>query len=319
MKLTDLVIAFIIIIVPFSLILSFQNKNMERAIQKQIEMNHILDTSVTDGVSLLFEKGDGHKIKINKELCVSTFYNTLFVNLNIISDEYAKTKIMGYIPVIIILDYDGYYSLNCENYYGKNHLEQIHPVWQPKKVYTYKDDTYIYGFTIDDYVTVYRRDTEEFFKGRQQDLKLQLKDCLLNDDQRFEAVRRRTIIETLQDDINRLINQHNEVARQFGISYQFTLPVIEEEDWYQTVDSLGMLVFFQGMPIGIQGAYYNQYAFGGAQVFKSEGYYIQGDADNGLPYYHRSTCERLSDRSLRFITPEECALEGAFPCEECKP
>lgn len=318
MKLIDLVIVFIIIIVPFCVITIFQNKSMEQFIQKQIEMNHILDAAVTDGVAVLVENGDGYKIVINKELCVSTFYQSLFVNLNITLDEYAKTKIKGYIPVIIILDYDGYYALSLESFKGEDDLDRLQPIWQPKKVYAYQDDAYIYGFTMDDFVTVYCKNTDEFHQGRLMDLKPKVCDSLLSDEQLFDEVRRRTIIETLQDDISRLINEHNEVARGFGITYQFTLPVIEEEEWYQTVDNIGMLVFFQGLPTGIEGTYYNQYAFGGAQILKGEGYYIQ-EAGNGLPYYHRDSCTELSEKNLYFRTPEECALEGAFPCEICKP
>lgn len=319
MKLIDLVIVFIIIVVPFNLITAFQNKIMKQAIHQQIEMNHILDTAIMDGVSLLVEKGDRRKISLNKESCVSAFYNTLFVNMNITADEYAKTKLMGYIPAIIILDYDGYYALSCETFKGKDNSKQIKPVWHSKKTYAYREGSYIYGFTMDDYVTVYCIDTQEFTKGRQQDLKTEIEYSLLQDNQLFEDVRRRTIIESLQNDINRLINKHNDVARQFGISYQFALPVIEEEDWYQTVDNIGMLVFFQGMPIGVKGTYYNQYAFGGAQLIKSEGYYIQDNEERGLSYYHRSTCDDLTDKSLRHSSPEECALKGAFPCEKCKP
>lgn len=319
MKLIDLVIAFIVIIIPFNLINMYQNKNMEQGIKLQVELNNILDTAVDDGVSLLVEKGDGHKIVLNKEGCIYTFYNTLFMNMDISSDEYAKAKVMAYIPVIIILDYDGYYALTCETFLDEKQNKMIKPVWYPKRSYTYSDESYVYGFTIDDFVTIYSNDTKAFIEGKQKDLKKQINSDLLQDDQLFDEVRRRTIIETLQEDISYMINKHNEIAKQFGISYQFSLPVIEEEDWYQSVDNIGMLVFFQGMPIGIERNYYNHYAFGGSQLLKGDGYYIQENFSSGLLYYHRKDCQSLTDRSVRYTTPQECALQGAFPCERCKP
>ncbi|PKM51543.1 MAG: hypothetical protein CVV02_06300 [Firmicutes bacterium HGW-Firmicutes-7] len=319
MKLTDLIILFVIITLPFGFILNIHARNMEQIINKKVEMNHILDTATQDGVTVLVGEGDGSKISLNKEKCLESFYNTLYVNFGIVGDQHAKEKIKGYIPVIVIIEYDGYTTLASETFLGKDGFKQIQPVWQPKKVFAYTTDDYIYGFTVEDYITVYNIETGIFLEGRQKDLKEQIESSLLQDEELFDKVRRRTIIETLQREINYYINRHNEVAKHYGLSYQFTLPVIADEDWYRTVDDIGMLVFFQGMPMGIDGAYYNNYALGGAQVIKGEGYYLQADLASGINYYHREDCRLLTQKDLRFNSPKACALEGAFPCDACKP
>ncbi|PKM95299.1 MAG: hypothetical protein CVU84_06365 [Firmicutes bacterium HGW-Firmicutes-1] len=319
MKLTDLIIVFVIITLPFGLMLQIHARNMEQIVNKKVEMNHVLDTAVEDGVTLLVGAGDGKKISLNKDRCLESFYNTLYVNFGIVGDEYAKEKIKGYIPVIVIIDYDGFNTLASETFLGKDGLTRIKPVWQPKKAFSYTRDNFVYGFTIEDYVTVYNTDTGLFMEGKQKDLKGQIADSLLQDETLFDEVRRRTIVETLQKEIGYYINRHNEVAKQYGISYQFSLPVIEDEDWYRTLDDIGMLAFFQGMPMGFEAEYYNNYAFGGAQVIKGDSYYIQADPGSTINYYHREECKLLTIKNLRFNSPRGCALEGAFPCDECKP
>lgn len=319
MKWTDLLIVFVIFTIPFGLSLEIQSKNIEQSINKRIEMNHILDTAVEDGVSMLVEGKDGHKILLNKEKCIKSFYNSLFINFGITSDSYLKAKTMGYIPVIAIIDYDGFYILARESFLGKDNHIEIKSVFQPKKMYVYTKDNFVYGFTLDNYVTVYDINTNRFFEGNQIDLKNNIKDNLLQNDILFENTRKRAIVDAIQKDINLYINLHNEIARQYGITYQFSLPVIKDEDWYNTVDDIGMLVFFQGMPTGINGEYYNNYAFGGAQIIKNKGYYIQEDPVNKIKYYHKEECINLNEKSLYYNSREKAALKGAIPCTYCKP
>lgn len=296
-----------------------KTNNLEEISYKKMVMNRIIDTSVEDGVSCLIERGKGSSVKINKEKCVDAFLNTLYLNFGITDDPYAKTKIAGYIPLIVILDKDGLYLYANETYKDIQGYSMISAIWQPKITFAYTKNQYVYGFTLENEVSVYDRSTGLFYEGKQTDLKNEITADLLQDDLVFDQVRRRTIIETLQRVVNDTINHHNESARQYGITYQFTLPVIEDEVWEQTIDDVGMLAFFQGMPIGIDDAYYNEYALGGARLIKAEGYYIQADPSNGLPYYHRANCILLTDKSKRYNRQSQCALEGAFPCDQCQP
>lgn len=319
MKLMDLVIVFVLITFPFLLVSESRTNNLEEIAYQKMIMNHIIDTAVEDGVANLIERGEGNTLRISKEKCVDTFLYGLYLNFGIVDDPFAKAKITGYIPVIVIVDRDGLYLYSNETYKDNEGYSCSEPLWQPKITFAYTKGQYVYGFTIDDHVSVYDRLSGFFYEGRQKDLKSEVPAELLQDDLLFDQVRRRTIIETLQREVIAAINQHNEVARQYGITYQFALPVIEEEDWEQTIDDVGMLAFIQGMPIGIGSAYYNQFALGGAKLIKTERYYIQVDSSNGLSYYHREKCSLLTDKSKSFAHQSECALKGAFPCNHCQP
>lgn len=319
MKLLDLVILFVLITLPFSLISDSNTRHIEEVLYSKSAMNRILDTAVEDGVTLLVERGLGEHIKINKEKCVKAFYNTLYMNLGIIDDPYDKARLAGYIPIIAIVDYDGLYLLANETFVDDGGYFVIMPVWQPKIMFAYTKNQFVYGFSLEDDVTLYDLSNGMFYKGKQIDIKRETSAELLQDDILFDQVRRRTIVETLQREMMEYINRHNEVARQYGITYQFSLPTIEKEEWQQTIDDIGMIAFFQGMPLGAGGAYYNDFAFGGAKINKSDGYFIEVDSNNGLAYYHRESCKFLTDKSKGYNNQSKCALEGAFPCDYCKP
>ncbi|MBC7958949.1 MAG: hypothetical protein H7X94_03695 [Vallitaleaceae bacterium] len=319
MKLLDLVIVFVLITFSIHFATEMRTNHLEQLVSKKIEMNHILDTAVEDGVSALVEKSEGTGLRIQKERGVETFYRSLFLNFGITEDPHAKAKIKGYIPVIAIIDYDGIYLYSQETFSDAEGYAQLESVWQPKVTYTHAQNQYLYGFTLDDWVTVFDTTNGLFYEGKQGDLKEQIPATLLQDEVVFDEVRRRTITETLQNEINEGINHHNEVAKQYGITYQFLLPVIEDEDWSQCVDDLGMIAFFQGMPLGQSNEHYNDFALGGAQLYKKVPLFVQTNASSGLNYYHRQDCSLLTDKSKRFNKPKDCALTGAFPCASCKP
>jgi hypothetical protein len=85
----------------------------------------------------------------------------------------------------------------------------------------------------------------------------------------FEEERRRVIISLLKERMTYFMNHHNRIAKFYGINYEFTLPQIEKEEWYRSIDDVGMIVFFQGYPYGgSERGYYNRVLIGGARVRK---------------------------------------------------
>ena len=118
--------------------------------------------------------------------------------------------------------------------------------------------------------------------------------------------------------MNYYINLHNNIAGQYGITYQFWLPRIAKTYWYQTIDDISMLVIFQGYPYNAAGLdTYNRYALSGARIKKSNAYYIT--EKNGLKLYHKANCKQIGSFGVPYYTKEECAMEGAFPCPDCNP
>ncbi|KAB3525461.1 hypothetical protein [Alkaliphilus serpentinus] len=318
MKITDFAILFVIITLPFNILLGIKTANLNNGLYKSLEMNRIIDTAVEDGVSQLVTVGGDKEITLNKERAMEAFFNSLFLNMDVVGDEIAQKKILGYIPAMVIVDYDGIYLLTNQEYTAADGYKEIKPIWKPKVPYSYSDGSYIYSFSLDDYIEIYDIANNRILKGLQGDLKAEIPSDIIQQDELFENVRRRTIIEAIKREVNHSINNHNLIAHQFGITYSFTLPVIDDEDWHKTLDDVGMLVFFQGLPIGIGGQRYNNYALGGARVVKGQHYYQQVNP-NGITYYHKEGCPFLLTKEELVDSRREAARGGAFPCRECWP
>jgi len=317
MKLSHLIIIFVIVTVPINFMLSIKTKTLEQTNIRKIEIDHILDTAIIDATTVLKQSVENNQ-KLKKEEAVNAFYKTLCVNFGIVGDSYLEKKIIGYIPAIIIVDNDGLYLLSNNEYIDENNDKVIAPTWSAKKPYTYSDNQYLYSFTLNDYLTVYDLNSRTIQKGKQKDLKGIINSEIIQNDTLFDEVRRRTIIETIKREMTFSINNHNLIAKQYGIAYNFSLPVIEEEDWYSTVDDISIIAFFQGIPLGMGNIYYNNYAIGGAKVIKKESFYLQ-EEPSGITFYHRQSCPLLNNQNRVVKSQKEAALNGALPCPTCKP
>lgn len=329
MKITDLAIVFILFTIPFLLVTKIKSNNLSYASYKKVELNRILDTSVEDGASALFEEG-----KINKNKCIDIFLRSLFINLNILDNNKMKEKIMNYIPVIVVLDIDGFYILSLEEFVNENNKKEFKRIWSPKIFYSYSDEKFIYKFCLDGRLKVYKKDAGVNYSGTYDDIikKIDIIDTILEDKKEYESIRQREIVFILEKNINFKINNHNNFIRNMEIDYEFTMPTISHEDWSNTISDTGLLVFFQGMPIGNSGKRYNNFVLGGSKVIKTNSYYVVTDTTTGRKEYHSKDCEDLKSIIIdiennpddtiynidEFKNRYDSTLTGAFPCEKCK-
>lgn len=318
MKITDLAILFIVITLPFALILRIQSDNLQNVNYRRIVLNRYLDTAVEDAAEAMIVRGENRKVYVSREKALDAFLNTLFANFNVVDTESARSSFMIYIPVIILVDYDGYWVYSIEEYLNDDGVMEQKMVWKPKKPYTCVRGDYTYIFTLDRYVKVYNSAAGQFFEGNLQDIKAYLPNTLLQDNELFEAIRKKTIIDAIKNDVNDAINLHNTYANRFGISYRFSPPLISDGDWYRNIEDIGFLAFFQGIPMGLHGERFNSYALGASRIVRKTYYYIQEDL-NGLRYYHRENCPELTEKEKVYDSREDCAMEGAFPCHTCQP
>ncbi|HEY8499472.1 MAG TPA: hypothetical protein VIL89_02545 [Clostridia bacterium] len=318
MKLTDLSILFVIIVLPFILILRIKSENLQNAAYKSEVINRYLDAAVEDASEAMIIRGVDKEIEISCENAVNTFFNTLFINFNVGGDERAKSLLSAYIPVIVLIDYDGYFVMSMEEYTNSKGEAEQKMIWKPKKPYVYESGGFIYLFTLEQKVTVYSSSSKRFYEGLPEDIKVNLPAADVLENGLFDDVRKRTIVESIKNDVNAAINKHNKYAVRFGITYNFSPPSISDGDWQRNIEDVGFLAFFQGLPIGLNGQRYNSFALGAARIVRKSIYYIEKGA-NDLFYYHRDKCQVLTERNKPYDSREECALDGAFPCPVCSP
>lgn len=317
MKITDLAILLVVITLPFMQILRIKADNLQNTAYKNVLLNSYIDAAVEDASIAMIEKSEGNKIAISRDKAMEAFLQTLYMNFNA-KDSISKNRLTAYIPVVVLIDYDGFYTCSMEEYINSDGDIEQKMIWKPKKPYAYKSGDFVYMFTLDSFVKVYDSVTGKFYEGSSEELKTQLPGTLLQEDELFENARKRTIIEAIKSDVNNAINLHNTYAGRFGISYRFSPPSISNADWHRNIEDIGFLAFIQGVPMGLGGERFNSYALGASRIVRNKAYYIQQDT-NGLFYYHRSQCPNLTNKNEIYDSREECAEKGAFPCHVCRP
>lgn len=317
MKLTNLAILFFILEISVFAILDIRTNNLTAVTYKDIEYDKALDSAVDDGVIGLMELDSRRNLLLNKDTAVIQFYESLFANFGVIGNKRLENRLKGYIPIILVTDADGFYIYYSDTYLS-NGEKLLRERWSEKIPYFHEDDRLIYHFTLGPYITIYEKRSNLIYEGDYHDLRASFPGSILEDDELFDITRRSAIINAIENKMNFYINRYNQIAGQFGITYQFWLPGIDKTDWYRTIDDISLLVIFQGYPYTAAGSdTYNRYSLGGARIKKSRTYYIT--EENGRKYYHRSNCTHINGQGLPYYTKEECALEGAFPCPDCNP
>jgi len=246
---------------------------------------------------------------VNKEAAYSTFVKTLNLNFNVNdNDEIGEDLIAQHIPLFGILEYDGL-SINKFLSYKKDGMTYNERIWMPKIPFTYTDASgNIYRFTLDDYITVYDKFNDEWFEGFIDDVKKEANVLLLNDKEKLENIRKRTIVETLQQHFEEVISDHNTFARKKGIKYTFALPVIDKETWYNSIDDIGIYTFLQGYPYFKVDELYNHYAFVGARIKKNVR--IIATTLNGSKVFYEENCNFNYPKEEVFSTKAEAASAG---------
>ncbi|TCZ77231.1 hypothetical protein E0485_12300 [Paenibacillus albiflavus] len=319
MKITNLAIIFILIIFPFTYIQNSQLKSQQTAQQTEQLYDTYLSAAVQDAAAVLrFNEKQQYeatyesikKLRANKEQAVEAFLRTLYTNFSITDDPVSQQVLAAYIPVILVIDYDGYYIYSAEEYKNVNQEPEVKHVWKPKKFYSYVDQAgNSLSFTLDTYVYAYDRVNKQWSKGFQADLAASTRIPLLKKPEEFDQIRRSTIVNSIQQDLAYYINQHNTYARHYGITYTFTLPLISEEEWTNTINDMGVIAFIQGIPIGAK--YYNNYALGGSRLLKKP--VIYGAIRDGVKIYYRSSCNYTDTIVETFTSEIDAAKKGYFP------
>lgn len=320
MKITDLSIVFVLIFLPFFWLVSQNTHDADEAQLLNQRYRSALQTAVLDAGNVMHQNEkqnseagyDSTKfVKADKELALQTFSQTMALNMGIHDDPKAIQALFDYIPAIVVLDYDGYYILAKEAELTGETNDSYHQVWSPKMPYTYSDsDGSSINFTLDGYVYAYDAVQGKWIEGFQRELASTSGIPLLQNSDSFEQVRQTRIVMSVQENLAEVINRHNEFARRNGISYTFTLPLISQEDWYNTINDTGIMAFIQGLPVGSQKV--NTYAIGGGRLVKRTAVIGGLEPSTGIKYYYPATCKNNFRAEEVFTDAKQAAAAGYF-------
>lgn len=326
-----------IIALSFTVITDIKTNDLKTVIDNKEQIDKNIETAIDDGVARLAVLDDNNNVIINKDAAVQSFFASFQSSFGVLDDTDNKDKLNMYIPLVLIAMEDGYYIFYCDEYKDAGNKTYIAKRWTEKFPYYYEDEDFIYGFTQGDIVKLYDKNSLLNSSGTRNTYEidyhdLQKKDefsyfrsqrpanVMLNDD-KYEQIRKNTIIDCIEYSMAYYTSRHNKIAEQYGIAYNFSLPVIDGREWETYIDDISMYVVFQGYPYGTEpGETYNRIASAGAKVSKKDVFYLQ--QKDWYYVYHRSSCPELVKGGIilkdePYYREQDCAAEGAYACPVC--
>lgn len=277
MKLSHLTIFFVIIVIIPIMYAEYKYSYSK----KTMEINHKYEANLTaaaqDAIHVLRNNAlpalqnsyESYNINpVNPQPAFDTFIDTLAINFGI-EDDISKQLLSQYIPAFAVVDYDGLLLNVYKEYIDTRGDLVFNRTWLPKISFTYTDEEKnIINFTIDEQVEVYDVGLQEWIQGTRQELAddNEITIPLLKDSEDFDATRRITILNVIQEQLAYYINEHNVYRKYLDTTYTFTLPYIEQEEWLNTINDISILAFLQGYPMKYANQTYNKHAFVGTRL-----------------------------------------------------
>lgn len=320
--------------ITYVIISDISTNNLNAVINNKKEIDSYIDTAIDDAAIRLIDVGENNQIRVNKEKAVESFMTSLYSSFNILSNRDKQEGLSLYIPVIVVTVEDGYYIYYYDEY--KDGEEYTHAIvrWSEKMPYYYEDDDFIYGFTLGDTISILDKNgildssgNQRVYEMNYQDIEekhpdiLATPDHFLLNDEKFNTVRKTKITELIESSMAYYISHHNKIASNYGITYNFSLPSISNNQWMPYLDDWGIFIMFQGYPYGNEaGEVYNRFASAGAKLSKDKFYYLE-QVDWYL-IYHKGDCSEVNESSILYrtdpyLTVRECVSKGAYACPEC--
>ncbi|MGM0379629.1 MAG: hypothetical protein ACQEQE_07770 [Bacillota bacterium] len=309
MKVTDLVLIFIIFTFPFLLILRINEQQINMISYKKMEMNQKIDSSAMDAALYLDN--------FSKDKVTNKFFESFYINLNIDEKNRLKSEINNYFPVIAIIKNDGFYIKTKKVVNDPNGFKKMINYWTPKFLFTYTKDDIYYKFFIDDNLIV--KKNNKIYKGLISTLE---KDLNILDKEKLINKKREVINKKIQKKLNFYLNEYNKTGNYLGLNYNFYLPKNKKTNWINSIKEESLIIIFQGMKIGNSNKRYNLLNFSGASISKNKNYIVKIDKSTNEKVYHRYDCNNLSKKENEFeyeiyYSKYNCAKNGAKPCTKC--
>lgn len=161
MKLQHIIIIFVIIIVPISLVLSVYINMHIKTIENQTKYNNILINATYDGIKAfqlntannMYSTISNSKIR-DIEASINVFFNSLGTNMGV--SGYSKEDLQPYVPAILFTLYDGYYIYS--NFYDTEYGEYRYGL-KPFNYYSCRYKTgnntdFVVNYTLDNTITI---------------------------------------------------------------------------------------------------------------------------------------------------------------------
>lgn len=299
-------IAFLTILLVTFGIYSFTTDINTAAETKNSQYASYLAAATHDAAKEIQEETTGNvsmPAASDRERVANTFFNSLKLDFGYITDEDMQ-KLHVYVPVLAMIDSDGYYICFNQSYADDTGHMAITESITPINTWTKKAGKYLVRYYLGNQLDVtVTGDSAKVYSGTYDAVYEQLKESaeadalallgLTGEDKDFQETKRSVIIEDLQQKIEYYINQNNEFATEYTPSYRFTMPQTDQDDWTRLIENPTCIAFLQGVRVTNGTDYLNIYSIGGGEVKKQS---VVGFTDSETSKtYHTDGVNKDSD------------------------
>lgn len=264
----------------------------------------------------------------------NAFFTILYQSLGVSYDSIGQSEMQYRVPMLCLMDYDGYYIGYNEANPGRDGHFVISNINTWTDVSKDAQGTYIIQYflgtdcnaTVTDKTTgmSYTGTYDQVYKyfGSPAGLEV-LSSRKKYEEARLDAVLTRTseVMDIYIDQYNYIVNGPNGDSEK-NLHYDFTLPTVDRANWANLMDKPSVLGFLQGPQITDYTTYeeLNVYSFSGYELEDGIEYVIIKE-DDGTYTYHQKECSHVNPLKIvgKFPSKIECAKRGAWPCPDCKP
>jgi len=263
-----------------------------------------LGTAITEDVSGIWNS------ESNRRSTADAFYQAAYINFS--QQNYTDEAIDVAIPIMMLIDNDGYYLyynalFNSEevlNPGDTDYLNHFNSVNQMSSIMTWAEDKFGYTvrYYLNDYVSVttpngiiYEDDRKEVAKKMVEyesgvtdssDIIKYLRGESIPTGEDYERDKMDAITDLTQDTLNYYINERNYASGRNGDGYVVTMPKMSKEDWHRLFKNPTVLAFIQGKNTNTGKVVINTFAYAGSEIIVSDKYFITEEGADHHKIYH---------------------------------
>lgn len=263
----------------------------------------------------------------------NAFFITLYQALGLEYDSVGQSEMQYRIPMLCLMDYDGYY-IGYNSVDGREGHFVITNINTWTDVSEDADSRYIIQYYLgpECNVTVTDTMTGKSYTGRFDQAFSYFGSPLglevLSSKTKYEDARLDAVLTDTVEVMDIYIDQYNYIANgqdgnsERALHYDFTLPTVDRANWANLMDKPSVLGFLQGPSVADYSSFeeLNIFSFSGYELEEGIEYVITKE-DDGSYTYHQKECSHVNSLKIvgKFTSKKECAKRGAWPCPYCKP
>jgi len=307
-------------------------------VQEKESIDQAFHSAVDDSAKVLLQMDANRGLALDKNKAKDEFFTSLYSSLGILVAKDKQELLQAYVPVITVTCDDGYYIYYSDEFVAEDGYTYYSKRWSEKFPYYYEDSNFIYGFTLGDMLTIYDKNKildpsgekiiynldyhELQTSDKYSNFRSKCSENFTLDDETYLIMKKEVIITAIEKSMKYYVNRHNMIAKNYGITYNFALPILDNPNYIRSIDNPSVIVIFQGYPYGNSlEITYNRMTMAAANITKNQVYYLEQVSWYYL--YHLDDCERLQETTYLidlhhpYYRAEDCIEKGAYACELC--